>query len=339
MDNRGQLCTIRHRISSAGRSYKRKVFLLEKFLYSDNEKRYHTYSYELRKKFGKKVAKVSLNAGFSCPNRDGTRGFGGCSYCSAQKSGDFAGNPQISLRTQFEIQKNQTAGKWPDTDYIAYFQAGTNTYAPLTVLRHCFEEALSLPRVVGLSISTRPDCLPYEVCDYLAELNAQTYLTVEIGLQSIHDATAARINRGHTYEDFLEGLARLSSRGIRTCVHLIDGLPGETFGMMRETAGEISTLPIQAVKIHLLHVLEDTPIAKEYRSGKLVLLQKEEYVSIVCDQLELLRPDIVIQRLTGDGDRSSLLGPFWSCNKRDVLNSIDREMVRRNSFQGCRYNL
>lgn len=304
------------------------------FRYSNTNKRYHTFTYFLEQKFGRKVAKISLDAGFTCPNIDGSKGVGGCTYCSARGSGDFAGDQSLSLREQFEQVRQVMDQKWPDAVYIPYFQAHTNTYAPLEVLKEKFEEALSFPDVVGLAIATRADCITDEIADYLGELAQRTYLEVELGLQSVHDVTGERINRCHSYADFLEGYQKLADRGINICVHIIDGLPGEDREMMLETARRLSHLKLHSIKIHLLHVLKGTVMEQQLAEGQFRLLTREEYVGIVCDQLELLPPQMVIQRVTGDGERESLVGPEWSLKKLCVMNEIDKELVRRNSFQG-----
>lgn len=304
------------------------------FRYSNTNKRYHTFTYFLEQKFGRKVAKISLDAGFTCPNIDGNKGVGGCTYCSARGSGDFAGDQSLSLREQFEQVRQVMDQKWPDAVYIPYFQAHTNTYAPLEVLKEKFEEALSFPDVVGLAIATRADCITDEIADYLGELAQRTYLEVELGLQSVHDVTGERINRCHSYADFLEGYQKLADRGINICVHIIDGLPGEDREMMLETARRLSHLHLHSIKIHLLHVIKGTVMEQQLAEGQFRLLTREEYVGIVCDQLELLPPQMVIQRVTGDGERESLVGPEWSLKKLCVMNEIDKELVRRNSFQG-----
>lgn len=304
------------------------------FRYSNTNKRYHTFTYFLEQKFGRKVAKISLDAGFTCPNIDGSKGVGGCTYCSARGSGDFAGDRSLSLREQFEQVRKVMDQKWPDAVYIPYFQAHTNTYAPLAVLKEKFEEAMSFPNVVGLAIATRADCITDEIADYLGELAQRTYLEVELGLQSVHDVTGERINRCHSYADFLEGYQKLADRGIQICVHIIDGLPGEDREMMLETARRLSRLQLHSIKIHLLHVLKGTVMERQLAEGQFRLLTREEYVGIVCDQLELLPPQMVIQRVTGDGERESLVGPEWSLKKLCVMNEIDKELVRRNSFQG-----
>ncbi len=304
------------------------------FFYTMDNKRYHTWNYHLREKFGGKVFKVSLNAGFTCPNIDGTKGVGGCIYCSDSGSGDFAGKPSQDIITQFENVKATLHKKWEDAKYIAYFQAHTNTYAPLEVLKKNFEPVLKEKNVVGLSIATRADALSPEIVDYLEELNERTYLIVELGLQSIFDKTGELINRCHTYEDFLKGYRMLSERGISICVHLIDGLPGETKEMMVESARQVGKLRPHCVKIHLLHILRGTPIEKMYENGEFELLTRDEYVDIIVSQLEVLPKGTIIQRLTGDGGRDTLVGPLWSLKKFVVLNEIDKEMVRRDTCQG-----
>ena len=298
------------------------------------KKRYHTFNEHLRERFGGKIFKVSLDAGFTCPNRDGMLGTGGCVYCSERGSGDFAGDQELSIHNQFIEVTERMNKKWPSAKYIAYFQAYTNTYATVKRLREVYEEALVEEDVVGLSISTRPDCLPEDVLDYLEELNQRTYLWVELGLQSIHDRTMERIGRGHDYAQFLKGLVQLSSRGIRVCAHIILGLPGETKVEMIETAQAVAKLPLEGIKIHLLHVLRGTPLATIFQHEPFDLMTKEEYVSLVVDILEILPPEVVIHRLTGDGPPDGLIGPLWSCKKWEVLNAIDAELERRDSWQG-----
>lgn len=307
------------------------------FPYSDSNKRYHTFNYFLRHHFGCKVAKVSLDAGFTCPNLDGTKGTGGCTYCSSRGSGDFAGDVHLPLDRQFEQVRQMMDHKWEDTLYIPYFQAHTNTYAPLPVLREKFEQALNFPNVTGLAIATRADCISDETADYLGELAQRTYLEVELGLQTIHDVTGQRINRCHSYADFLRGYQKLRDRGVQVCVHIIDGLPGEDHQMMLETARELSRLSLHSIKIHLLHVLKGTVMAEQLQRGEFRLLEREEYVNIVCDQLELLPPELIVQRVTGDGEKEALVGPMWSLKKLCVLNEIDKELVRRDSWQGKFY--
>lgn len=307
------------------------------FKYSSDNKRYYTFNYFLREKFNRKVFKVSLNAGMTCPNRDGTKSIYGCSFCSSELSGEFAGNPKDSIKKQFDEIRLKMHQKWPDAVYLAYFQAGTNTYAPVEKLRELYETALSQPNVVGMSISTRPDCINDEIADLLLDISKRTYLTVELGLQTIHDATAKKLNRCHTYQDFLDGYKMLSSRGINICIHIIDGLPGETREMMAETAKKIAKLHPHSVKIHLLHIIKGTRLHKQFLDGEFGEMRREDYVNTVCDQLEVFPPDTVIQRLTGDGEKSTLVAPLWSLKKFCVLNEIDKELLRRNSMQGSKF--
>ena len=296
-------------------------------------KRYLTQNDMLRRRFGCKVMKISLNAGYTCPNIDGTKGTGGCTYCSAG-SGAFAGDPALSVTEQYWQVRSVMDRKWKEGKYIPYFQANTNTYGPAEKLRRLTEEALSLPDVCGIAISTRPDCISTETAGLLGELSQRTYLTVELGLQTVFDETAARINRCHTYADFLAGYELLASRGINICVHLINGLPGETREMMICSARKMAELKLHSIKLHLLHIVEGTKMAEEYLRGEFSAMTLEEYVGTVCDQLEVLPPDVCIQRVTGDGEKDKLLAPLWSMKKFVVMNEIDKEMRRRDSWQG-----
>lgn len=312
---------------------------LTNFKYAFDNKRYHTWNYYLRNTFGEKVFKVSINAGFTCPNIDGKVSFGGCTYCSKEGSGDFAGNPKDHLLKQFDDITKMMHKKWPNAKYIGYFQAFTNTYAPVDVLKEKYETILELDDVIGLSISTRPDCLEDDVVEYLGELNERTNLWVELGLQTIHDSTSKLINRGHDYDEFLKGLEKLKSKNIKVIVHIINGLPGEDYNMMMETAKAVANMGVDGIKIHLLHVIKDTPMEKMLKKGMLTLMSQEEYINLVCDQLEILPETMIVHRLTGDGKRDELVGPLWSLKKWEVLNAIDDELKKRNSYQGIKYNL
>ena len=309
------------------------------FKYSDTNKRYYTYDYYLRRTFGGKCAKIPLDAGFTCPNIDGRCGHGGCIYCSDRGSGDFAASAALTIAEQFRITREKLGSKWSTERCIPYFQAHTNTYAPLSVLKEKYEEALRQEGVVGLNIATRADCLGADVVEYLAELAGRTVLTVELGLQSAHDETARLINRGHSYGEFLEGYKRLreASEKINICIHLILGLPGESAEMMLETVRRVAELRPHQVKLHLLHVIKGTPLAKMYERGDYVPLEKEEYVDLVCRSLELLPPETVIGRLTGDGMAEELLAPLWSIKKVSVINDIDKELFARNTWQGSKF--
>ncbi len=309
---------------------------MNKFIYSNSNKRYHTLDYFYKNKFGCKVFKVSLNAGFSCPNKDGTVGYGGCIYCSKLGSGDFGGDIKKSIEEQFIEIRDMMLKKWPNAKYIAYFQANTNTYAPLSVLKEKYESVLKFDNVIGLSIATRPDAISSECMDYLEELSKKTYLTVELGLQTIHEKTSQLINRCHTLKCFEECVCSLRKRKINVVVHIINGLPYETKEMMIDTVKYLNTLDIQGVKIHMLHVIQNTALEKLFKKENFHILTRDEYVNIVCDQLELLRSDIVINRITGDPDPNELIEPTWLVKKFCVLNEIDKEMARRDSYQGIK---
>ena len=307
------------------------------FPYSDDpNKRYHTWNYALRQQFGEKIFKVPIDGGFDCPNRDGTVAKGGCTFCSVSGSGDMIVAPSDPLPLQFQKEIQFMHQKWPTVDqYIVYFQNFTNTHAPVDVIRHRFEQVVNEKGVVGLSIGTRPDCLPDEVVNYLAELNERFYLWVELGLQTTFEETSAAINRAHDYQTYLDGVAKLRKHGIRVCTHLINGLPGETPAMMRENVRRtIQDSDIQGIKLHLLHLMTNTKMMRDYNEGRLQLMSKEAYVSVICDQLEMIPPEIVIHRLTGDAPFETIIGPMWSLKKWEVLNAIDAEMKRRNSYQG-----
>lgn len=307
------------------------------FPYSDDpNKRYHTWNYALRQQFGEKIFKVPIDGGFDCPNRDGTVAKGGCTFCSVSGSGDMIVAPSDPLPLQFQKEIQLMHQKWPTVDqYIVYFQNFTNTHAPVDVIRHRFEQVVNEKGVVGLSIGTRPDCLPDEVVNYLAELNERFYLWVELGLQTTFEETSAAINRAHDYQTYLDGVAKLRKHGIRVCTHLINGLPGETPAMMCENVRRtIQDSDIQGIKLHLLHLMTNTKMMRDYNEGRLQLMSKEAYVSVICDQLEMIPPEIVIHRLTGDAPFETIIGPMWSLKKWEVLNAIDAEMKRRNSYQG-----
>ena len=306
------------------------------FKYTLDNKRYHTLNYYYRTKFNSKVFKVSLNAGFTCPNIDGTKGYGGCIYCSKTGSGEFGGDVKDDLITQFNTVKNKIIKKWPNSKYIGYFQARTNTYAPVNILKEKYETILNLDNVIGLSIATRCDAISDEVLDYLDELNKKTYLSIELGLQTIHDKTSKLINRCHTLECFEKMVKKLRDRNINVVVHIINGLPCETKEMMIETAKYLNKLDIQGIKIHMLHILKGTKLAKIYNEKPFHVLTKEEYIDIVCDQLEYINENIVINRITGDPSIDDLIEPNWLVKKFCVLNDIDKEMVKRDSYQGIK---
>ena len=283
-----------------------------------------------------KVVKISLNGGFTCPNIDGTKGLGGCIYCSKTGSGEFGGDIHDDLVTQFNKIKKVMDHKWPNSKYIAYFQARTNTYAPVEVLREKYEKVLKLPNVIGLTIATRCDAISEEVLDYLDELNKRTNLIIELGLQTIHEKTAKIINRCHTLEEFDEMVNKLRERKIEVVVHIINGLPYETEEMMLETVRHVNKLDIQGIKIHMLNIVKDTKLHELYMNKPFDMLKRDEYIDIVIKQLELLRKEIVIHRITADPDPDNLVEPKWLLAKRTLINDIDKEMVKRNTYQGIK---
>ena len=306
---------------------------------SDTNKRYYTYDYYLRRTFGSKCMKIPIDAGFTCPNIDGKCAHGGCIYCSPRGSGDFAQESVIPTEEQFEIVKNQLSSKWKTDKYIPYFQAHTNTYAPLEIIREKIEPVMAKEGVVALNIATRADCLEDDVVGYLCELAKRTTLTVELGLQSSNDDTARLINRGHNYEDFLLGYGKLrrASDKINICVHIIFGLPGEDREIMIKTVKDVAALAPEQVKIHLLHVIKNTAMAEIYLAGKYTPMTMEDYVETVAEALTYLPPNTVIGRLTGDGMQSELLAPDWSRKKTIVINNIDKKMYENNLYQGKNY--
>ena len=302
------------------------------FSYTLDNKRYHTLNYFYKNKFGKKVFKVSLNLGLSCPNKINGQG---CIFCS-NESGDFAGKKEDDIITQFNDVKTKMMKKWPSAYYIGYFQAGTNTYGPLNLLKKNYEAILNLDNVVGLNIATRSDAISNEVMNYLEELNKKTFLTIELGLQSIHKDTLKFIKRGHSLDNFRNCVIELKKRHINVVVHIINGLPNETKEMMLETVKYLNNLGIDGIKIHMLHILRNTPMEEYYRKHKFHVLTKEEYIDIVCEQLCFLNPSIVIHRMTGDPKKEDLLEPTWLLKKFCVLNDIDKEMKKRDITQGCK---
>ena len=298
------------------------------------DKPYRSLNEYYREIFGRKTAKISLDGGFTCPNRDGTCGERGCLFCSAGGSGDFAENAALSITEQVEKGKSQTSDKWKDPAYVAYFQAFTNTYAPVEELRHKYEEALSCEGVEGISIATRSDCLPEDVLELLSELNQKTKLWVELGLQTSDEDSARFIRRGYPLSVFEKAVHDLAERDIPVIVHVILGLPNETRETVLKTIDCINHLPVQGIKLQLLHVLSDSDLAEIYENGGYTPLTKEEYISLVGDCIAHLREDIVIHRLTGDGDKNTLLAPLWSLRKRDVLNSLHKYLKDNNIRQG-----
>lgn len=298
------------------------------------EKPYHSLDYELKQRFGEKIYKLTLNGGMSCPNRDGKISFGGCIFCSEGGSGDFASSAMLSIPEQIQDAKKRLVQKRPVKRYIAYFQAYTNTYGPIEHLRKIFTEAIEDPEIVLLSIATRPDCLGEEVVELLAELNKKKPVWVELGLQTIHEASARFIRRGYPLSVFTDAVRRLHSHGIGVVTHVILGLPGETKEMILETVDYLNTLPIQGIKLQLLHVLEDTDLGRLYRKEPFPVFSENEYVDLILECISHLRPDITVHRITGDGPKELLIAPLWSSAKRSVLNHIHREMKLKNIYQG-----
>lgn len=303
------------------------------FIYSNDNKRYHTFNYYLKNKYQAKVFKVPLDAGFTCPNRDGKVGYGGCSFCSALGSGDSVIHND-DLMKQFDDGMNMMRNKWPQGKGMAYFQAYTNTYASIDRLKTIYEPFIHRDDVVAICIATRADCLDDENISYLNSLTQYKDVWVEVGLQTIHDETSKQLNRGHDYACFLEAITKLSKTNCKVCVHIINGLPNETKEMMLDTVKVIAKLPIHAVKIHMLHLLKNTKLAKEYEENPFHILTLEEYVEIVCEQLTYLPKEIILERLTGDGIASDLITPLWTIKKVCVLNEIDKYMATHNLYQG-----
>lgn len=307
---------------------------MNKFKYSDSNKRYHTLDYYYKNKYNSKVAKISLNLGLTCPNKDGKVGYGGCIYCSKLGSGEFAGNKTEPLKKQFDSVKNMMLKKWPNCKFIAYFQANTNTYGDLDYLIKSYEEVLTFDNVVGINISTRDDSITKQCFDYLEKLNKKTNLIVELGLQSSKESSIKLINRCSTTDSFINCVNELNKRNIKVLVHIINGIPYENKEDMLNTIKFIKKLNIWGVKIHMLQVLKDTALENLYKKEGFKILSKKEDVDIVVSQLELLDENIVINRLTGDPKKEDLIEPYWVLKKFCVLNDIDKEFVKRNSYQG-----
>jgi hypothetical protein len=298
------------------------------------EKRYNLFSEHLKSRFGGRVHKISVDAGFACPNRGGTRELPGCLFCDPGGSGAVGIERALPVAAQLEHGKEVMVRKYRARHFLAYFQPFSNTSAPPARLAALYDEALAVPEVVGLAVGTRPDCLPDDVLELLADYHRRTYFWLELGLQSVHDATLAYLRRGHDYAAFLRAYEGARARGLRVCVHVILGLPGEGRAEMLATVEELSRLKVDGVKLHLLHVLDGTPLGELYEKGEVPVLGQEEYVALAADCIERLPPGTLIHRLTGDGPRAQLLAPLWSLNKWEVLNAIDAELERRGSRQG-----
>lgn len=298
---------------------------------------YHAYDHHLREIFGEKVYKLAIDGGFTCPNRDGLIGHRGCIFCSAGGSGDFAASRELSIFDQIEQGKELLKNKHTGTKYIAYFQAFTNTYAPVDRLKSLYTEALSHPDIISIAIGTRPDCLSDEVLTLLQELNQIKLISVELGLQTIHERTAKLIRRGYALPVFEEAYKNLKSIGIETVVHTILGLPGESHQAMDETACYLAELQIDGIKPQLLHVLRGTDLETFYNQEQFEILSEDAYIDLLIKTIERMHPDTVIHRLTGDGPKSILIAPLWSGNKKKVLNDIHHEFKVRGTYQSRRY--
>lgn len=299
-----------------------------------NGKRYHSLNYFLRDRFKEKVFKISLDGGFSCPNRDGTISKGGCLFCSESGSGDYAGDRELSITKQFCDIKEMMNKKWKEGKYIAYFQAFTNTYAPVEELKRKYNEALKQEGVVAIAIATRPDCLQDEVLELLEEINKKFYVWVELGLQTVSDETARKINRGYKLEVYEDAIRRLKERNIDFVTHCIFGLPGETKEDMLRSVDYIAHSGSKGIKFHLLHLMKHTPMVKLYERGELEFLSQDDYIDLICKSIAMLPEDMVVHRLTGDAPRDLLIGPMWSLKKWEVLNSIDKALVDNEIYQG-----
>lgn len=308
------------------------------FINTNNNKRYYTLDYHYKKTFNSKVFKVSLNQGLTCPNIDGSKGYGGCIYCKDNTLNEKE-DKISSLKEQFDNVKSILHKKWPKAKYIAYFQSNSNTYGDLEKIKTNLNEVLTYDNVVGINIATRCDTISDACLDFLEEINKKTYLTIELGLQTINEKTSILINRCHDLNEFESMVAKLKERSIKVVVHIINGLPYETKDMMLETIKYLNKIKIDGIKIHMLHILKNTKLAKMYEEKPFHILTKEEYIDIVVSQLELLNPDIVIHRITGDPDKNDIIEPTWLIKKFCVLNNIDKELIKRDSYQGKLYNL
>lgn len=298
---------------------------------------YFSLNSYLKNKFGCKVVKLSIDGGFSCPNRDGSIAYGGCIFCSENGSGEFAGDRKLSITQQMNDQIALLETKWPNSKYIAYFQNFTNTYDSVENLRKKYDEALSFPNVIGLAIATRPDCLNEDILKLLQEYNTKTFLWVELGLQSIHEKTAEFIRRGYPLKTFDKAMENLNRRRIKTVAHLILNLPGENFDDMRNSIEYVSNHGIWGLKLQMLNVLHSTDLAKSYLSDSFYLRTADEYIELVSNLLTYLPPSVVIHRITGDGKKESLIAPKWILNKRYVLNGIQKYMKENELYQSKNY--
>lgn len=298
---------------------------------------YRTFNSYLRNHFGEKVYRVPIDAGFTCPNRDGTRAFGGCTFCDDRGSGAPTINQEKDIREQLESGMRRIARRYKAKKFLAYYQAFTNTYAPEGVLRSIYDVALEYPEVAGICIGTRPDCLEDNVLDLLAEYNEKTFVWLEIGVQSVFNETLERINRGHTSEEFFDAVKRAKQRNLLVATHLIFGLPGEDRNHMLETVRQMTDIGLDGIKIHQLCIYKGTPMEVDYRLGKLPTLDEDDYVQLVCDSLELLPPEMVVMRLVAEGSQDEIIAPSWSFEKERVMKKMQEELASRESYQGKHY--
>jgi uncharacterized protein len=296
--------------------------------------RYYHYNFFLRQKFGGRVQKVSIDAGFTCPNVDGTVARGGCTFCDNRSFSPSRRLPRQGVPGQIDEGIRRLKWRYDVDRFLAYFQPATNTYAPVERLRPLFEAAISHPKVVGLAIGTRPDCVPADVLDLLEEIGRRTYLSVEYGMQTIHDRSLDWMNRGHHHEAFLDAVERSRERGFEICAHVILGLPGESREDMLATARELARLGVDAVKIHNLYAVKDTPLAEQVARGEVTLMDREEYIATLVEFLELLPPTALIERISGEAPPQYFIGPAWSLDKPAIRAALDRKMVRRDTWQG-----
>jgi radical SAM protein (TIGR01212 family) len=299
--------------------------------------RYYSFNQYLKERFGERVQKVTLDAGLGCPNRDGAKGWGGCIYCDQFGSGTGLRDTYPDLKSQAQAGMKRLAKRYKARKFILYFQSFTNTYAPVETLRSLYDEAVQLPDVVGLAVGTRADCVTEEVLELLSQYTPHLMVWLELGLQSVHDETLRAINRGHTYEQFLSGYSLARNYPLLICLHAIIGLPGENHTHVLQTAKEVARLKPDGLKIHALYVTMGTALEKIFREGKYTPLAQREFVGLACDFLELLPPDVVIQRLTGDPRQNDLAVPEWTLRKQETLNLIHRELEKRESCQGSKY--
>ncbi|MDE6520497.1 MAG: TIGR01212 family radical SAM protein [Ruminococcus sp.] len=305
------------------------------FEYTSNNKRYHTLNYYFKKNYGHKLYKAVIDCGFTCPNIDGSKGYGGCIFCDGG-SGYFT-KGELDIAEQLKAESERIFRKNGTVPIIAYFQANTNTYASAEKLRDIYYKALDFPHIEGISIGTRADCLSDDIIDLLCEINSLTNLTVELGMQTVHESTIKLINRCCTHDEFIRGYNKLKQNNIRVCLHIINSLPFETSEMMTETARQTAMLRPDGLKIQMLHVIKGTRLAEMYKDGRISLMSREEYIDIVVKQLELIPPETVIERITGDGDKNKLIAPDWSRNKIAVIGGIDKELAVRDTYQGRLY--